>query len=346
MSYIDTMYLRLISGSLRNFKQKKENLFNFSCPVCNDSKTNKHKARGYVYLKSGKLRYTCHNCPARMSVGELIKYVNPFLYKEYVMEKYKEGEYKSSGDIPKTRNMNFNVPNLKFDLIQEEIPHEHMEVVFNLPDDHICKKYIISRKIPEEYYKKLFYTPKYKQFADSLFPGNDKNICDDERLIIPFYDEYEKIVAITGRALGNCSEKVKYITIREKDSENKLLYGLDRIDKNKIINIVEGPLDSLFLDNCIASSDANLMLAANELKCQECLLIFDNECRNKEIVKLMTRALKKNYKIVIWPDTLPYKDINEMIIAGLEARNIKNIIKQNTYSGLQGIMHLNGWKKI
>ena len=30
------------------------------------------------------------------------------------------------------------------------------------------------------------------------------------------------------------------------------IFGLNRIDKSKPIYVVEGPIDSLFLDNCVA----------------------------------------------------------------------------------------------
>ena len=46
---IESKYIRLLSHRLRNFKQKKDYLWNFSCPICGDSKKNLLKARGYVY---------------------------------------------------------------------------------------------------------------------------------------------------------------------------------------------------------------------------------------------------------------------------------------------------------
>jgi hypothetical protein len=47
----DSKYVRLISSRLRNFKQKKDYLWNFSCPFCGDSQKNKTKARGYAFQK-------------------------------------------------------------------------------------------------------------------------------------------------------------------------------------------------------------------------------------------------------------------------------------------------------
>jgi transcription elongation factor Elf1 len=84
----DSKYVRLISSRLRNFKQKKDYLWNFSCPFCGDSQKNKTKARGYVFQKGNNLFYRCHNCGVSTNVGNLIKQVDDSLHKEYVLERY------------------------------------------------------------------------------------------------------------------------------------------------------------------------------------------------------------------------------------------------------------------
>ena len=52
---VESKYIRLLSHRLRNFKQKKDYVWNFSCPICGDSKKNLLKARGYVYSKGNNL---------------------------------------------------------------------------------------------------------------------------------------------------------------------------------------------------------------------------------------------------------------------------------------------------
>ena len=91
MLHIDSKYVRLISNRLRNFKQKDNYLWNFSCPYCGDSQKNKTKARGYVFQKDVNLLYRCHNCGVSTNVGNLVKHVDPTLHKEYTLENYKEG---------------------------------------------------------------------------------------------------------------------------------------------------------------------------------------------------------------------------------------------------------------
>ena len=67
----DSKFLRLISSRLRNFKQKKDYLWNFSCPLCGDSKKNLSKARGYAFAKGVNLFYSCHNCGVGTNLANL-----------------------------------------------------------------------------------------------------------------------------------------------------------------------------------------------------------------------------------------------------------------------------------
>jgi hypothetical protein len=121
---------------------------------------------------------------------------------------------------------------------------------------------------------------------------------------------------------------------------------LDKIDFNETVKIVEGPIDSLFLKNTIASGDANLTLCAKEINSIKKILIFDNEPRNKEIVKLMQDAIRSDHNVVIWPNTIKGKDINEMIINGLSNDEIENIISNNTFKGLEAQTKFVFWKKV
>ena len=106
--------------------------------------------------------------------------------------------------------------------------------------------------------------------------------------------------------------------------------------------IVEGPLDSLFLDNCLAAGGADLQLPATN---KDEFFIFDNEPRNKEIIDRMYKLIDKEYMIVIWPEGTIEKDINEMIIKGKTKEELQKIISDNTYSGLSAITQLNSYKR-
>ena len=119
------------------------------------------------------------------------------------------------------------------------------------------------------------------------------------------------------------------------------IFGLNRIDKNKPLFAVEGPIDSLFLDNCIAVAGADF----NKLPL-DYTIIFDNERRNKELLKQIDKTIDRGYKVVLWPDNLKEKDINDMILSGKTKQEIKLTIEENTYQGNMAKMRLTTWRKV
>ena len=146
--------------------------------------------------------------------------------------------------------------------------------------------------------------------------------------------------AFQGRSFG--SEIPKYITIR-LDTKQKKIFGLDRLNKDKHIYIVEGPIDSLFIDNCIAMAGADLELDYTKTNCT---VIFDNEPRNTEILKRMNKVITNGFPIFIWPSEITNeKDINDLVLSGYNKQAIKKLIDDNTYSGLSAKQQFNIWKK-
>jgi transcription elongation factor Elf1 len=342
MLSVDSKYVRLMSFRLRNFKQKNDYLWNFSCPICGDSKKNKTKARGYVYRKLNDLFYTCHNCGAGLSLGNFIKHVDESLYKEYSLERYTSGKTNNS----KLANTILNITPTRFDKLEKAKTFEHAEWLSNLPSEHFAVKYATKRCIPSKFYDKLLFTAHYNQFITTLIPNHGKQLLDDARLVIPFYDAYNELIAVSGRALVTSDKTLRYVTIRTKESNDKLIFGMDRVNRSKDVYIVEGPLDSLFIDNCVASGDANLTLAAKSISVGKKILIFDNEPRNKEVMKLMLNAIKLDHFVVIWPDNLIGKDINEMIMNGKTKTEIQSIISSNSFKGLEAQAKFTFWKKV
>lgn len=339
---IDNKYVRLISSRLRNFKQKNGNLYNFSCPICNDSQKNKLKARGYVYQKGNDLYYRCHNCGAGTNIAGLLKHVDTALHSEYILERYKSGQANNSNTVAEV--LQLSTP--KFGKLEKQKVFDHAEWLLNLSVDHYCLKYATNRKIPTKFYDKLLFTQHYERFITTLVPNHGKQILDDARLVIPFYNEYNELIAVSGRALETSDKTLRYVTIRTNDSQDKLIYGMERVDLNRKVYVCEGPIDSLFIDNCVASGDANLAMVAKNISASEIVLIFDNEPRNKEIVKMMQSAIKMNSSVVIWPNTIGEKDINAMIMSGKSQDELQDIISSNTFKGIQAQLKFNLWKKV
>ena len=334
-SYIDLNYISKLQPRLQQFKKKRDYLFNFRCPVCGDSKKNKTKARAYLYRVKTDMFFKCHNCGAGHNLANLIKLLDKPLYDQYVVERYK-------GSKPVSEKNLFD----KFKTNTKErlktSPLQGLTPIKELDNEHPAKKYVTNRKISEQFFDKLYYSKKFQDYVNKLRPGTFSSInksYEHPRLIIPFYDVDNEVFAIQGRAFGK--EQPKYLTIKLKENKQKI-FGLERINLHKRLYIVEGPLDSLFLDNCLAAAGADLQLPVEK---KDVVFIFDNEPRNKQIIDRMYKMIEKDYMIVIWPEGQKEKDINDMIINGKTKEEVQKIISDNTYSGLSALTQLNSYKR-
>ena len=327
---IDVQYLYNISSRLDRFKKKSRNLFNFRCPYCGDSKKNKSKARGFVYAVKNEYFYKCHNCSKGTTLGKLIEYIDPQIYKQYVIEKYKSGN-----------NNTVKEPEFKFEPVKFDDKTLKDLTRFDKIPNHPAYKMFIENRHLKDYHDKLYVTWHFYDWVNKLIPNKFPNIKEDHpRVIIPFLDVDNKMFAFQGRAFGD--EEPKYITIK-LDENKRRIYGLDRLDVSKKIYITEGPIDSLFLPNAIAVAGSDLEIP--KLK-KNSVYIFDNEPRNKEIVNKIEKIINKKYNICIFPKSLKYKDINDMIIAGMSPVEIQTIIDNNTFSQLSAQQQLSNWKEV
>ena len=330
MSYIDSKYLNIIGPQLLKFKKKGDFLWNFHCPYCGDSQKSRSKARGFVYRKKNDLFYKCHNCGVGTTLGNLIKHIDSKIHKDYIFERYKKG-VKTNNPEPEFK---FNVP-----IFRKKGILKNLKSISDLSTDHPARRFIQKRLIPSESFSDLYLCESFYKFTNTLIPNKFPSLDGDHpRLLIPFRNEQGEVFAYQGRAFGK--EQPKYITIK-LDSDKSKIFGLDRVDKSKQIYAVEGPLDSLFLDNCIAVGGADLVKLKNDI-----IIIFDNEPRNKEICKQINFCIRFDKKIVIWPDSMKHKDINDMIMSGYTKEQIQEIIDDNTFSGAAAQLRFVKWKKI
>lgn len=336
MIYIDLKYISIVGPQLRNFKKKKEGLYNCSCPICGDSDKKKTKARGYFYQKSNSMFYKCHNCGAGLGVANFLRINFPAYYNSYIVEKYKtdsQGFFNksSSSAVESVKNV-------------EILDSDNWKKISELPDNHYAKAYVLNRKIPKNVFDKLFFTEHFDKLIQDLFPNKYSNLLENDcRLVIPFYSSNNELIGLQGRSF-TADKKLRYITVR-KSEEIKLIYGLDRFNKTQSGYVVEGPIDSTFLPNCLAASNSDLE-SVNKYLNEDLILIYDNEPRNKEIINLMDKSISNNNKICIWPKSIAEKDINDMILSGISSDELISIIQSRTFSGLKAKLEFNSWKKI
>ena len=333
MSYIDMKYVNLLSPKLQRFKTKKIGLYNFACPYCGDSKK-KNKTRGYLYQKKSDLNFKCHNCGMTRTFTYFLKDVDPYLYDQYLMERYKEGLTGKCTVAPEPE-FNFEKPVFK-KTIFSAIP-----TIASLEKEHPARVYLESRKIPEKFLSKLYYVDDFTSWVKEHNPEYSSSKTD-KRIIIPFTSLDGEIYGYQGRSLDK-NAKLRYITTMLDKSYPKL-YGLDSVDikGGKLVFVTEGPFDSMFLANSIAMAGSD-GLPDGLIPKNQVVMVFDNEPRNKQIVEKLSRYIDKSYKVVIWPSNITQKDINDMVLAGLD---IHKIIRDNIFSSLEAKLKFNEWKKV
>ena len=333
MSYLDDKYLGLISPRLEKFRKIRGGVYNFRCPYCGDSQRHKNKARGYIYKNKADYNFKCHNCGVTRSFTYFLKDRDPPLYDEYVMERYKEG-LTGKGTVTPEPNFTFVKPKFRKKDICDELVK-----ISELNTSHRAKKYLINRGINEDTLSKFYYCPDFKRWTNKHKKIYDTTDNDDDRIIIPLRNSKGELFGYQGRSLDPTS-KMRYITVMLDENAPKI-YGLEKINTQKPIYILEGPFDSLFLENSVAMCGSDVDIRT--FGWSNYIWVYDNEPRNREIVNRLERSINRGDQVVIWPSNIKEKDVNEMILA---KHNICDIIKTNTFSELKAKLQLNLWKKV
>lgn len=345
--YIDRKYLHLISSRLKNFKQKKEDLYNFSCPLCGDSQKNRFKARGYIYARGNHYVYTCHNGCETIAFNTFLKQFDYLAHKQYVMEKFGERltKRKKLIDI-----FSYKDPVLPKTKMPFQPIFKGLTSIKDLPDAHYAKDYIKGRCIPEFRWEDVFYTDDFKKFMDENYPDHGKDLIQDDPRIVMFYKDLNGYTThVAGRSLRVQEGKLRYMTVQVSTVDRKM-FGFERVDFTKFVYVLEGQFDSMFVENSVASGDSNLEGLADHLKKirnAHCILVFDNQPRNKQIVKLVKEAVKNGRMIVFLPEKYAEKDINDMVKNGVvKPEEIKGLLQKYTYGGLYAELQFSKWKKV
>lgn len=340
MHWIDQKYVLLLSNRLPLFKKVGNTSYNCRCILCGDSKKNKTRARGYLLGDSKGTRYFCHNCGASLSLKKFLGQVDPLLEQQYSQEKFFEKRKEKVSHTP--------LPAPDVTIIEKPDylkAFGSLKKISQLPPTHKAKRYIEQRLIPSKFHYKIFFAQNFAKFVNEIIPNklNEKN--QEERIILPFLTREKKLIGFTGRSLDNNS--LRYITIMI-DTESPKLFGIDTVDFQKKIYITEGPIDSFFIENGIAmgGSDMSKSFKALDVEPKKCVMIFDNEPRNKEIVTKISKAIDQGFNVFIWPEKIKCKDLNELALDGYIVPQIKKLVDDHTSCGIEAKLKLQSWKRI
>ena len=325
-TYIDKKYINLVSPQLERFKWKSQALANCRCPICGDSQRNKKKARGFFFPKKNDYFFKCHNCGAGHNMQRFLEFVAPALAQEYTLERWRNGENGKSNYV-KPVEAEVSLPKAQLQLPK----------VSSLPTTHVARVYMESRKIPRLdtfYFAECF--GDWVRSIDQSYTG----VPNEERIVIPFINRSGELIAAQGRALTGSG--IRYITVKFK-KDGRAIYGEDRIDYSKRVYAVEGPLDAAFLPNGIALAGCE---TAEGIKVfSDCVLVYDNEPRNREIVRKMEEAIEEGYRVCVWQG-VDEKDINDMVLAGRTPEQVRALIDSSAVSGIEARLKWSKWKRV
>lgn len=325
-----------LAPKLRNFKKKGPALYNFSCPVCGDSKKNVLAARGYVFMKKGDWLYKCHNCSVAMNLSGLIRHLDPDTFAKMQLDRFRGSPEEQ--EAPETPECN-KVTSLTGTLV---FP------VNDLPDDHVAVKYLRGRRLTPSMTGDLYWAEdisKLVNMADDP-DGRFKFLKRSEgRILIPMRKADKTLYAVSLRSVDP-STTMRYIHVKLDPNEPDLVFGLDRLNPVRRIYVFEGQFDSLFVPNAIAASGASLLNVPKRFPHVKKTFVFDNEPRNAEIVKLIHRTIGEGHEVCLFPADMA-KDVNEMVMRGqIDAKSVQKLIDDNTVRGLQAELKFGTWKKI
>lgn len=332
--FVDIQFAQMLSGRLDNFKIRHTNPYkiNFRCPICGDSQKSRSKARGWLLERDNKFSYYCHNCGASHSFQNFLKMQDPLLYNDYIAEKFVANTNSESTSEVKPEQFKTQKPVFKTN------PLKKLKKVSQLGHQHPVVRYIKKRQIPSHHHYRLYFAPKFKTWINEIIPGKFDYIGKDEaRLVIPFLDENNRCFGVSAR--GFDPNGIRYITIMFE--ERQKIFGLDKVNFNHPFYIVEGAIDSMFLENAISMNGAE-GTTHDIQNIENGIFVFDAEPRNKEINKRMEKVIKAGHSICIWPHDLPGKDINEMYLNGV---NPEKIIEENVHKGLQAELKFANWRR-
>lgn len=330
--FVDQKYIGLVSPRLQLFK-KKGRCWNFRCPFCGDSKKKKTLCRAFFFEYKGATIFKCHNCGLSIGLSAFLKQLDQQLARQYHYETFSE------------QHVNIPSPSLPPDVsVVVSGPKLSLPRLASLSKDHPAVQYAQQRKLPLDAYLRVHYIENMRDL-EAMAPGLYHDVIPrDARLIMPYFYKGE-VVGLTGRALNTAVQK-RYIQMRFQD-DVPLVFGLDKHDPEKPTYIVEGPIDSFFLSNAIACGGMDFQKAMDLgiVERTKTIIVFDNQPRNKDVVKRMTGMVAKKWATCVWPLNWPYKDINDAVMAGISQDIVKEIIDSNSFFGLRLEMALKAWRK-
>ena len=332
---LDKRYINIVGARLERFERRGDDVYNFRCPFCGDSKKSQTKRRGYIFPNEKRTGfvYKCHNCGISMSFPNFLKEMFADVYEDYRKEQIEErlfeneavgNENKDGAEVKK--------PDPKIDAFSIA------KTAKNMPKEAI--EYLRGRKVREEDIERYaIYVHDGGMFLRRIFPDKEKYkklVANHPYVGIMCIDANDKLSGIVFRSLNKYSLP-RYLSVRISD---RYFFGLDRINDSNVIFVFEGVFDALMVHNGVAALTSSLNRVERYIEGidrKRIVYVHDNEIgKNEEIEKIIMQNIDSGREVVIFPEHINGKDLNEMVVNGeISLHDIEEFLLEHAYSGLR-----------
>lgn len=324
--YVCSKFYQFVGAPKHN---KLGRTYQGSCPICREGDSWLKKRRFYYIPKNNRLY--CHNCGYNESPVKWIYDMQGLSYYD-IQRELDNSRIEITPIVEKVESK--KVSTLPKDSINL-LDHTQVEYYKNNRIVKTALDFLNERKL-------LGAVNSPKAYYISLTDFVHKN-----RLIIPFYDENNKIVHYQTRTLFSDDDKPRYMS---KIGSEKTLFNINNISNDiDTIFIFEGPLNCCFVENAIAVAgiqEGSYQLFTNRQENQiknfpthNKIWVLDSQWIDSAGREKSKKLLKMGERVFIWPEKIgkKYKDFND-ICMDLNAKKISvDYIKKYTFDGNKGL---------
>lgn len=312
----------------------RSNYINGECPVCGEGESRGKKKRFFYFLNDDYMY--CHNCNLSWTPYWWIKEVTGMSFKEI------------KADI-----FNYTGEDIQFELMQ--IRSDDTEKEFELPD---LPGECVNLRNPQQmkFYNDNFIVKKAKKYCEDrrLFTAINapkhlyvciKDNYHNNRLVIPYMEDNNKIGCYVSRSLLDNDKRAKYLI---KFNSDKPIFNFNKIDESyPYIFLFEGQIDSMFVKNGVAISGIHLTNKQEKLidsyfPFHKRIWVFDNY-RNEgsEVRKKIVEKLKSGETVFLYDDEFSnFKDLNDFCTKKEKDFVDPSLILNSSYTGNKGILKM------
>lgn len=322
----------IYSKCKRPHYNQRQNIYNFECCICNEGKSSGKKRRGFFLVNKNYI--CCQNCQCTWSPIEWLKIVTNSTYQEVLKEAQNYDD--SLNEVLQRNNWKEEKKGNKYTLPFDCINLSDQNQINYYKENKIIKdviEYINKRRLFSAVNKPQTY---YISLTDKLHHN---------RLIIPFYNENNKIIFYQSRAIyEKDSDYARYLS---KVDSNFSVFGINNISSTlDYIFLFEGPIDAMFVKNGLGIGGLSLSeLQEKQLekfRLYKRIWILDNQMDNKDVVRKYKELIDNGQRIFVMPDNFKeFKDLNELCVAYKLDQVSPKFFIDNSFTGIQAQLKLN-----